>query len=75
MTRHVYAIETTDEGLVGIFGSTSRMARYAREQYQVVFPKGSLGELSSGQKVAVILTQKWDEAAEMQLTISRVPVR
>lgn len=51
------------------------MARYARNQYQVVFPKGSLGELTSGQRVAIILTPTWDEAAEMQLTISRVPVR
>lgn len=69
MARYVYVVETNDEGCVGIFGQPGKAIRDARENYEAVFPRGSVAALKAGEiaqpKVA------WDEAGDLGLMVSR----
>lgn len=67
--RYVFVIETDDNGVEAVFAHPGRAIRYARQHFELRFPRGSVTALLTGK--TIIARPAWDDAGDASVTLTR----
>lgn len=67
--RFVFIVETDHGACEGVFAKPGGAVQFAREQYEMSFPRGTVSRLKNGE--VIIQTPPWDESGECMVTLSR----